>query len=74
MNDNDKIAVLAEAYLNFATEGTANQIAGFLRQGTFSFKSGKPSAQRVATVLTQSYRFLSNKSKNNITIYRLAEV
>ena len=70
MDDNEKIKLISEAYLNFATEGTSGQISGFIRRGTFKFKSGKPSPQRVASVLSQSYKFLSrNYNKKHAIFY-----
>ena len=73
MKDNDRIKCYAEMYLHFVPEATASQIEGTLRKGPFHFHGGKPSKQKIASVLATSATFLSNKYKDGVLYFRLAE-
>ncbi len=73
MKDNDRIKCYSETYLHFVTEATASQIEGHLRRGSYRFHGGKPSKQKIASVLTTSAVFLSNKHKDGHLYFRLAE-
>ena len=73
MKDKDRIKCYAEMYLNFVPEATSSQIAAFLRKGSFKFHGGNPSKNKVASILTGSSRFLSNKYSDGLLYFRLAE-
>ena len=70
--DNDKIKNFAEAYLNIVPEATASQIALHLHQGSYTFHGGKPSKQKVASVLTASSIFVSDKYKDGLQYFSVA--
>ena len=72
-SENDKIKNYVESYLYFFTEADIEQIVGHLRKAPFSFVSGAPSKQKVSSLLSGSSLFLSNKTKDGRTKYRLAK-
>ena len=71
MNNHEKIVTIAEAYLNIVTEGTVNQIAGFIREGSFRIPGGAPTISEVKGALQKSTIFLNNKVSGGMTVYRL---
>lgn len=72
-SDNDKIKCYVEAYLYWFTEADIENIVGFLRKAPFNFAGGTPSKQKVSSLLSGSSLFLTNKTKDGRTKYRLAK-
>jgi len=72
-SENDRIKCYVESYLYFFTEADIENIVGYLRKGPFSFVGGAPSKQKVSSLLAGSSLFLTNKTKDGRTKYRLAK-
>lgn len=71
IKDKEKIKCYTEAYLFWVSEATAPQIEGHLRKAPYKFQGGKPSKQKIASILTTSSRFIS-KPKDGQTFFKLA--